>query len=180
MVRILNSGHSMKLLSLACAAFSVPSSYIYAAKLLHNKPFAVQGNSRWRQRTHFHKKGFALRLALKQRHKGTRKWLHRPLSRSGQLESQENKRLCFCPSSLALDERLDRQNLLFWLVFVRFRLLEMVLWFFPCDCYLFICRRRSLGQVQPTFCSRTPFLSGAAIKRALNSLLVGHCFVYNI
>ena len=25
-------------------------------------------------RTHFHKKGFALRLVLKQRHKGTRKW----------------------------------------------------------------------------------------------------------
>ena len=25
-------------------------------------------------RTHFHKNGFALRLALKQRHKGTRKW----------------------------------------------------------------------------------------------------------
>ena len=24
--------------------------------------------------THFHKNGFALRLALKQRHKGTRKW----------------------------------------------------------------------------------------------------------
>ena len=26
------------------------------------------------RRTHFHKKGFALRLVLKQRHKGTRKW----------------------------------------------------------------------------------------------------------
>ena len=25
--------------------------------------------------SHFHKNGFALRLALKQRHKGTRKWL---------------------------------------------------------------------------------------------------------
>ena len=25
-------------------------------------------------RTHFHMKGFALRLVLKQRHKGTRKW----------------------------------------------------------------------------------------------------------
>ena len=31
----------------------------------------------------------------------------------GQFESQENKKLCFCPSSLALDERLDGQNLLF-------------------------------------------------------------------
>ena len=31
-------------------------------------------------RTHFHMKGFALRLALKQRHKGTRKW---PIVRSG-------------------------------------------------------------------------------------------------
>ena len=28
---------------------------------------------------HFHKNGFALRLALKQRHKGTRKWLNKLL-----------------------------------------------------------------------------------------------------
>ena len=35
-------------------------------------------------RTHFHKNGFALRLALKQRHKRTRKW---PISQiSGYLE----------------------------------------------------------------------------------------------
>ena len=32
---------------------------------------------------------------------------HRPLSHSGHFESQENKKLCFCPSSLALDERSD-------------------------------------------------------------------------
>ena len=38
---------------------------------------------------------------------------HRPLSHGGHFESQGNKRLCFCPSSLALDERLDGQNLLF-------------------------------------------------------------------
>ena len=38
---------------------------------------------------------------------------HRRLSHSGHFESQENKKLCFCPSSLALDERLDMQNLLF-------------------------------------------------------------------
>ena len=37
----------------------------------------------------------------------------RPLSRGGHFESQGNKKLCFCPSSLALDERLDGQNLLF-------------------------------------------------------------------
>ena len=37
---------------------------------------------------------------------------NRPLSHSGHFESQENKKLCFC-TSLALDERLDVQNLLF-------------------------------------------------------------------
>ena len=40
-------------------------------------------------------------------------WCNRPLSRGGHIESQGNKKLCFCPSSLALDERLDGQNLLF-------------------------------------------------------------------
>ena len=38
--------------------------------------------------------------------------LNRPLSHGGHFESQENKKLCFCTSSLALDERLDVQNLL--------------------------------------------------------------------
>jgi len=38
---------------------------------------------------------------------------NRPLSHSGHFESQENKKLCFCPSSLALDKRSDGQNLLF-------------------------------------------------------------------
>ena len=38
---------------------------------------------------------------------------NRPLSRSGHFESQGNKKLCFCTSSLALNERLDVQNLLF-------------------------------------------------------------------
>ena len=38
---------------------------------------------------------------------------NRPLPHGGHFESQENKKLCFCPSSLALDERLDGQNLLF-------------------------------------------------------------------
>ena len=37
----------------------------------------------------------------------------RPLSQGGHFESQENKDLCFCTSTLALDERLDVQNLLF-------------------------------------------------------------------
>ena len=37
----------------------------------------------------------------------------RPLSRGGHFESQGNKKLCFCTSSLALNERLDVQNLLF-------------------------------------------------------------------
>ena len=38
---------------------------------------------------------------------------NRPLSHGGHFESQENKKLCFCPSSLALDERLDGENPLF-------------------------------------------------------------------
>ena len=38
---------------------------------------------------------------------------NRPLSHGGHLESQGNKKLCFCTSSLALNERLDVQNLLF-------------------------------------------------------------------
>ena len=36
-----------------------------------------------------------------------------PLSHGGHFESQENKKLCFCTSSLALEERLAVQNLLF-------------------------------------------------------------------
>ena len=39
--------------------------------------------------------------------------LNRPLSHGGHFESQENKKLCFSTASLALDERLDVQNLLF-------------------------------------------------------------------
>ena len=35
------------------------------------------------------------------------------ISHGGHFESQENKKLCFCTCSLALDERLDVQNLLF-------------------------------------------------------------------
>ena len=38
---------------------------------------------------------------------------YRPLSHGGHFESQENKKLCFCTSSLALGERLAVQNLLF-------------------------------------------------------------------
>ena len=38
---------------------------------------------------------------------------NRPLSHGGYFESQENKKLCFCTSSIALNERLDVQNLLF-------------------------------------------------------------------
>ena len=41
------------------------------------------------------------------------KFENRPLSRGSHFESQENKKLCFCLSSLALHERLDGQNLLF-------------------------------------------------------------------
>ena len=45
---------------------------------------------------------------------------NRPLSRGGHFESQGNKKLCFCPSSLALDERLDGQNLLFQHCVIKF------------------------------------------------------------
>ena len=38
---------------------------------------------------------------------------NRPLSHGSHFESQEKKKLCFCLSSLALDERLAKQNLLF-------------------------------------------------------------------
>ena len=41
--------------------------------LLYENEFCVQLHFHANQ-SHFHKNGFALRLALKQRHKGTRKW----------------------------------------------------------------------------------------------------------
>ena len=44
---------------------------------------------------------------------GTECRRNRPLSHGGHFESQENKKLCFCTSGLALDERLAVQNLLF-------------------------------------------------------------------
>ena len=45
---------------------------------------------------------------------------NRPLSRGGHFESQGNKKLCFCPSSLALNERLDGHNLLFQHCVIKF------------------------------------------------------------
>ena len=39
--------------------------------------------------------------------------MNRPLSHGDHFESKENKKLCFCTSSLALDDRLDVQHLLF-------------------------------------------------------------------
>ena len=47
------------------------------------------------------------------RDKVLEKAANRPLSHGGHFESQENKKLCFCTSSLALDKRLAVQNLLF-------------------------------------------------------------------
>ena len=38
---------------------------------------------------------------------------NRPLLHGGHFESRKNKKLCFCTSSHALDERLAVQNLLF-------------------------------------------------------------------
>ena len=48
------------------------------------------------------------------------KTYNRPLSHGGHFESQLNKKLCFCPSSLALDERRDGQNLLFQHCVIKF------------------------------------------------------------
>ena len=45
---------------------------------------------------------------------------NRPLSCGGHFESQRNKKLSFCLSSLALDERLDEQNLLFQYCVIKF------------------------------------------------------------
>ena len=39
--------------------------------------------------------------------------VNRALSHGGHFESQGNKKLCFCTSSLPLEERLDVQNLFF-------------------------------------------------------------------
>ena len=51
--------------------------------LSYENEFCMQFHFRANQ-SHFHKNGFAVRLALKQRHKGTRKW---PISNQGtQLE----------------------------------------------------------------------------------------------
>ena len=54
------------------------------------------------------------------RAKQQREMTNRPLSRGGHFESQENKKLCFCPSSLALDGRLDGQILLFQYCVIKF------------------------------------------------------------
>ena len=55
-----------------------------------------------------HNKGYIFRYIL------LKSLTHnRPLSHGGHFESQENKKLCFCTSSLALDERLAVQNILF-------------------------------------------------------------------
>ena len=49
---------------------------------------------------------------------------NRPLSRGGHFEFQENKKLCFCPSSLALDGRLDGQILLFQYCVIKFNVIR--------------------------------------------------------
>ena len=43
----------------------------------------------------------------------SRTFPNRPLSHGSHFGSQENKKLCFCPSSLAQVERLNEQNLVF-------------------------------------------------------------------
>ena len=43
--------------------------------------------------------------------------LNRPLSLGGHVESRENKKLCFCKASLALNLHLDEGELLFLKVF---------------------------------------------------------------
>ena len=59
------------------------------------------------------KNGYLLKIVLR----------NRPLSRGGHLESKENKKLCFFPSSLVLDERLDGQIILYQHCVIKFYLL---------------------------------------------------------
>ena len=49
------------------------SKRVYVRNLSYENEFCMQFHFLANQ-SHFHKNGFALRLALKQRHKGTRKW----------------------------------------------------------------------------------------------------------
>ena len=63
-------------------------------------------------RTHFHMKGFALRLALKQRHKRTRKWPIR--SKEEQIRKQEAevaKKSFTCAVLLTETHRFYKQHL---------------------------------------------------------------------
>ena len=61
--------------------------------------------------------------------------MNRPLSHGGHFESQENKKLCFCTSSLALDERLAVQNLLFEHCVIKVYCLGKL---YGCDPYKFL------------------------------------------
>ena len=74
---------------------------------------------------------------------------NRPLSHGGHFESQGNKKLSFCLSSLALDERLDVQNLTFQhcLIKVYFKR------FFPSGvvCLALLNSRISISQTLPMF-----------------------------
>ena len=66
---------------------------------------------------------------------------HRPLSHGSHFESQENKKLCFCPSSLALDERWGGQNLLFQHCVIKFYYMTFLLFFQTSDRGLPACGR---------------------------------------
>ena len=75
---------------------------------------------------------------------------NRPLSHGGHFESQENKKFCFCPSSLALDERLDGQNLLFQHYVIKLNCQELVLftilkWLYVINCIFLMQESRSLS-----------------------------------
>ena len=80
---------------------------------------------------------FAMHLKRERLTRGTKSVLlsqvvlfNRPLSRGRHFECQGNKKLCFCPSSLALNERLDGQNLLFQQCVIKFYTIG-----FPCSTF---------------------------------------------
>ena len=78
--------------SLLCLCFKTSLS----ANLSYENEFCTQFHFHANQ-SHFHKNGFALRLTLKQRHKGTRKWPIKNESncRRSKDNTQEFKIICF-------------------------------------------------------------------------------------
>ena len=73
---------------------------------------------------------------------------NRPLSHGGHFESQENKKLCFCASSLALDEKLHGQNLLFQQCVIKFYFARFPQQFNGTHLYTWVEKRHCESKVQ--------------------------------